>query len=570
MAPLDEKSHTIYVEAREVGSQDSLSSPAPAAGENTPAARENKTSPSQAVSLQTSEVQDVLKKAYRKLDVRILVWYAVVDLLMKMGEANITNAAIMNIEQHGNIKQQLGNLSSEQWALVLSMYDYPHLLLEPVAVLLMKRFSPRIWMAGVIASWGIISMCQGAAQNFGGLMALRTLLGLAGAAFTPTQIFHLACWYPADRLPIRVAIIAATSNLAGTFSGILAFAISHLNGRFGLAGWRYLFLLEGAPVVVCGIAVAFLLPNHPTNAKFLTEQEKAAIIDNLTPTQPQSEVSEPIRIQVKELLEHPVTHSFALTKSAWKPLKAFLTEPISYGFLLIWVCYQRPYIGNMEQILMSFQTCHAIGCKGLLTVLPTVVYQLGLSGTTKTQLLTMPPHVIGAASLLCIALLIQKRKLKSWPVALCLEALSCACYIALIFIRNPLGKYIVITVAAILSFALIPILWPERIRTAHGTTNAALAIGVTAASAGLHGIVGPQVYQGSFGPSYKVSFAVTIGLTAVAILSIAMTWAIIRRRHQDDRQQSALNISAMAMEGSKVEIRRLGLQSPCKYLYLYM
>jgi nitrate/nitrite transporter NarK len=108
------------------------------------------------------------------------------------------------------------------------------------------------------------------------------------------------------------------------------------------------------------------------------------------------------------------------------------------------------------------------------------------------------------------------------------------------------AKYIFITLEAIMAFTLIPTLWPERIRTSQGAAHAALAIGITSASSALHGIVGPQLYQKKFGPRYTISFGISIGLTLVAIISIAVTWAIMgyhtktRQKHVATRRDRAV------------------------------
>lgn len=85
-------------------------------------------------------------------------------------------------------------------------------------------------------------------------------------------------------------------------------------------------------------------------------------------------------------------------------------------------------------------------------------------------------------------------------------------------------------IATSCSICIYPILWPERIRAAHGTTAAGLTIGLTNAAAQMTGIVGPQVYQSKFGPTYKVSYSISIGLLVGAIASIGVTWYLIRKR----------------------------------------
>lgn len=87
----------------------------------------------------------------------------------------------MNKEAGDDIKHQLGNLTDEQWALVLSSAAYPGLLLEPFSTLMLKKWTPRNWIGRIMISWGIVAMSVGAVQNFGGLFSTRLLLGAAEA-----------------------------------------------------------------------------------------------------------------------------------------------------------------------------------------------------------------------------------------------------------------------------------------------------------------------------------------------------------------------------------------------------
>ena len=100
-----------------------------------------------------NEEKDVLKIAHRKVDKRLLVWYAFVYLIMRIHVSNISNTAIMNLEQGTDIKTQLGNLSSGQWAWALSIFYYPYMFFEPLATLALKRFSPSVWMSRIMITW---------------------------------------------------------------------------------------------------------------------------------------------------------------------------------------------------------------------------------------------------------------------------------------------------------------------------------------------------------------------------------------------------------------------------------
>jgi MFS family permease len=180
-----------------------------------------------------------LKAVHRKVDIRILLWYSFVYLIMRIHVSNIANTAIINLEQGDGIKKQLGNLDSAQWAWVISLFYYPYAAFEPVSTLLLKKFKPNIWMSRIMITWGIISMCQGATQNYAGILACRFFLGLAEAGFYPGVLYHLAFWYPADKMALRIAFFYACGQFSGTISGLLAFAISFMNGAGGLAGWRW-------------------------------------------------------------------------------------------------------------------------------------------------------------------------------------------------------------------------------------------------------------------------------------------------------------------------------------------
>ncbi|RYN68420.1 hypothetical protein AA0118_g1121 [Alternaria tenuissima] len=229
---------------------------------------------------------------------------------MRMNVNNISNTAILNKEEGTDIRKQLGNLSSSQWAWALSIFWYPYMLFEPVATLMLKRFSPNIWMSRIMFTWGIVSMCQAATHNYSGILACCFFLGMAEAGFFPGVLYHLSFWYPAHRLPLRVAFLYACGMFAGT-----------------------LFIIEGI---------------LPITVDFLSEDECAAILADLPQQAPTVRAKTFDTDQIKSLF-----------KSA-----------TFFPFLMIW-------------------TTHGIGGWGIMFVLPTVIYELGISNTAVSQVLTI-------------------------------------------------------------------------------------------------------------------------------------------------------------------------------------
>lgn len=129
--------------------------------------------------------------------------------------------------------------------------------------------------------WGICSTGLAGSHNFATVTALRFLLGVFEAGLFPGLVYYLTFWYRTEERSIRVAFILASATLAGAFGGAIAFGVGHMNQVRGLAAWRWLFLIEGAPSCISAFIVFFLLPDYPETAKWLSEDQRALAIDRL-------------------------------------------------------------------------------------------------------------------------------------------------------------------------------------------------------------------------------------------------------------------------------------------------
>ena len=127
-------------------------------------------------------------------------------------------------------------------------------------------------------TWGAVSAAMMLVTSAGMFYALRFLLGLAEAGFFPGIIFYLTRWVPARARARTVAAFMTAVLMAGIVGGPVSGALLSLDGSLGLAGWQWLFLLEGLPAMALGFVVLAVLPERPEEASWLAPAEKAALL----------------------------------------------------------------------------------------------------------------------------------------------------------------------------------------------------------------------------------------------------------------------------------------------------
>lgn len=129
--------------------------------------------------------------------------------------------------------------------------------------------------------FGVVTICQGLVRSYSGILATRFFLGLAESGMFPGCFYLIGMWYKREEAQRRYTFFFSSTTLAGAFGGLLAAAIGKLDGKGGYAGWRWIFLLEGALTAVVGLAAFFFLPDFPEEAKWLSEEEREFVTARL-------------------------------------------------------------------------------------------------------------------------------------------------------------------------------------------------------------------------------------------------------------------------------------------------
>ncbi|MEN3338399.1 MAG: hypothetical protein V7647_2075 [Acidobacteriota bacterium] len=160
------------------------------------------------------------------------------------------------------------------YGLGAGLFFIGYFLFEVPSNLLMQRIGARIWIARIMILWGLVSMAMMFIKTVPMFYAMRFLLGAAEAGFFPGVILYLTYWYPARERARTIALFATGGVVAGIVGSPVSGAILGLDGKAGLAGWQWLFLLEALPAVIMGIVLLFVLPNGPQHVAWLSIPQK--------------------------------------------------------------------------------------------------------------------------------------------------------------------------------------------------------------------------------------------------------------------------------------------------------
>lgn len=168
--------------------------------------------------------------------------------------------------------------SATTYGLGAGIFFLSYVLFEIPSNVILARVGARLWIARIMISWGFVSSAMMLVRSAEMFYALRFLLGVAEAGFFPGIIFYLTRWFPARERARTIAAFMTATLIAGVVGGPVSGALLTLNGLGGLAGWQWLFLLEGIPAVVLGVVVLFTLTERPQDAAWLTGPQRAALV----------------------------------------------------------------------------------------------------------------------------------------------------------------------------------------------------------------------------------------------------------------------------------------------------
>jgi MFS family permease len=205
-------------------------------------------------------------RTIRKLQVRLIPFLFLLYVVAMVDRINIGFAAL-------TMNKDLG-LSSQQYSMAAGIFFIGYFLFEVPSNLILHKIGARVWITRILLSWGLVASLTGLVQNVHQLYSARVLLGFAEAGYYPGIVLYLTYWIR-QREQARMLAFFLTGYAVTTIVGapVSGFILDHVRW-LGLGSWRWLLILEGIPAIALGVFTHFVLPNRPSDARFLTVEEK--------------------------------------------------------------------------------------------------------------------------------------------------------------------------------------------------------------------------------------------------------------------------------------------------------
>lgn len=211
----------------------------------------------------------VLARAAAKVKRHVLPLFVVMFIVNYIDRVNIGFV-------RSHLETDLG-IGAAAYGLGAGLFFIGYALFEVPSNMLLQRYGARVWLTRIMFTWGAAAMAMAFVQGETSFYVLRFILGAAEAGFFPGIIYYFTQWLPASERGKTMAVFLSGSAIASVISGPVSGALLHISG-LGMHGWQWMFLIEGAASVVLCAFVWFWLQSHPRQAKWLSEEERDALV----------------------------------------------------------------------------------------------------------------------------------------------------------------------------------------------------------------------------------------------------------------------------------------------------
>ena len=383
-------------------------------------------------------------------------------------------------------------LDPRQFGFGAGVFFVGYCFLELPSNMVLYRVGARVWISRIMISWGLVSAATSLASGPTSFYLLRFLLGATEAGFFPGIAFYLTTWFPSEYRTRIIAWFMVAIPVSTVIGAPLSALLLAMDGLGGLAGWQWVFLVEGLPVVLVGVSILWLLPNRPEDAAWLTADDRRIVRERLA--------SERKLKEVRRL------------GPALADLRVWVLAGVQFGFL--------------------------VGSYGLLIFLPQMLKEAWKVSDVEAALLTGPIYLCATIGMILWARHVERKGRKIVNLALAC-ALSAAGFIGAVVSGDHFWLSVFwVTIAVVGVNGARAIFWTIPPRFLSGVAAAGgLAFINSIGTAG--GYVGPHMtgWLRDHTGSYSAGL---MALSGFLVVAAALAWSLkLLVRRQSDRVVAA-------------------------------
>ncbi|ETN45871.1 uncharacterized protein HMPREF1541_00052 [Cyphellophora europaea CBS 101466] len=430
------------------------------------------------------------KLIVRRLDMWMLPQFWILYMFNYLNRTNIAQARLNTFDEDLN-------LQDGDYQTAVAVLTVGYMLAQLPSNMLITRVKPSVYLPAAAFVWSAVSAATVGCTSAGGLWAVQFVLGIVEAPLFPGAVFLMACWYTRREFALRVALLYSGLVLAQAFSGLIAAGVfAGLDGSMGLAGWKWLFILEGAASAFFAITAYFILPNYPHSdsggAKWymtpdMRKLAAARILDD--------------RVEVTE------------KSTVWHGLKLALKDMKLYMFLFMNVFITSSY--------------------GFNNFFPTIVNGLGFGSRVTSLLMTAPPYVLGTLCTFYVAWDSDRRQERGLHIII---PLSCSVvgFIVTVATGNPAARYAMTFLYAAGCFSANTLQYTWAVSTLGQTPEKRAAGGAIVNICGhLGNVISPYFFPDRDAPRYTMAMILQIVFASLGIcLASLIKWHLTRKNRK--------------------------------------
>ncbi|GAW00563.1 high-affinity nicotinic acid transporter [Lentinula edodes] len=426
------------------------------------------------------------RRVMRRIDLRVLPLLGILYSLALIDRSNLGVARIAGMGE--DLELSIGS----RYSVVSCVYFIPYILLELPSNMLLRTFGTRNLLSFCVIAWGAVQLAMAFVPNWQYLALCRVLLGAFEAGFFPALVFIITTWYRRHEVQKRLAGFYLISLLAGGFSAILAYSFSQLAGKAGLAGWSWIFVIEGAVTISFGCVAWAFLPGFPDNNAFLNSEETRFIL---------------------ERIEEDRGDSLPDTVTLWKAFE-YLSDWKIWIYGLMFLCATIP--------------AYAIGFF-ITVILSGMGWNLEFA-----LLLSAPPYVFAALSVFVFAWLSDH--FRSRAIFLAAQTILTLVGFAITgFVERPGWRYFGLFLGNAGSAGCVPGILAYSSNNIVSHSKRAVTTAIIISFGGLGGIIATTIFRQQDFPRYIPGISVTISCQALLLVLLGVLTLNFRYHNKTKR-----------------------------------